>query len=564
VNSVCRLIGFLNFFHLLKIKSKKKSMSTFHPTRRTGLQLLFLNNVPHNPSKPMKISNLKIVHYCKPAIRHATAAARHIGSAFCLFALACSVLLSQNAHATLLYSDAFNYAPATKLPSPWAGAPTSGQPVVAGDLAYSGLADMGTNMVQINGGTGGTTSGARTDFTGGTTSGSVYVQFLLRLTNGTTGIGTSGTGTPVVELHKNGTSGSYLFSVNLLNNSGNIEASELAVSGIPFGLVSQPLANSATPRLEDHTAYKIAFANGIPRTLVSGGLGATFDLSCDLFAAFNQPTSTADAFASNMFSVTYAVDCNNGNSLPLYPVKVIVSLMAVYGNPSSFTLDATGTQVENTGIPVPPNSPPGGTELGRRIPVANNVFAGAFVAANQTSSFDALLERWDTQLRLRRADGSEIATLVPAYRVDDTARYFANGVANSIDLCYSGLNAAGQLVSDPSLATTIVRQVRNNTKCTTIAPNGPSTPTGQRVKFDAAASPFKDCLRIAFFGADVVKNLTGATLWYTTPFGGNASIVTFANSIKQYVSLADTGALVLGEASAAGPGCQIDTIHVPN
>jgi len=348
------------------------------------------------------------------------------------------------------------------------------------------------------------------------------------------------------------------------NNSGNIEASELAVSGIPFGLVSQPLANSATPRLEDHTAYKIAFANGIPRTLVSGGLGATFDLSCDLFAAFNQPTSTADAFASNMFSVTYAVDCNNGNSLPLYPVKVIVSLMAVYGNPSSFTLDATGTQVENTGIPVPPNSPPGGTELGRRIPVANNVFAGAFVAANQTSSFDALLERWDTQLRLRRADGSEIATLVPAYRVDDTARYFANGVANSIDLCYSGLNAAGQLVSDPSLATTIVRQVRNNTKCTTIAPNGPSTPTGQRVKFDAAASPFKDCLRIAFFGADVVKNLTGATLWYTTPFGGNASIVTFANSIKQYVSLADTGALVLGEASAAGPGCQIDTIHVPN
>jgi len=348
------------------------------------------------------------------------------------------------------------------------------------------------------------------------------------------------------------------------NNSGNIEASELAVSGIPFGLVSQQLDGSSTPRLEDHTAYKIAFANGIARTLISGGLGATFDLRCDLFAAFNQPTSTADAFASNMFSVTYAVDCNNGNSLPLYPVKVIVSLMAVYGNPSTFTLDASGTLVEDTGIPVPANSPPGGTELGRRIPVANNVFAGAFVAANQTSSFDALMERWDTQLRLRRVDGSEIATLIPAYRVDDTARYFANGLANSIDLCYSGLDAAGALVSDPSLATTIVRQVRNNAKCTLIAPNGPSTPIAQRVTFDGAASPFKDCLRTAFFGADVLKNATGSTIWYTTPFGGSANIVTFANSIKQYVSQADTGALVLGEASAAGPGCQIDTIHVPN
>jgi hypothetical protein len=348
------------------------------------------------------------------------------------------------------------------------------------------------------------------------------------------------------------------------NNSGNIEASELAVSGIPFGLVSQQLANSATPRLEDHTAYKIAFANGIARTLVSGGFGTAFDLRCDLFAAFNQPTSTADAFASNMFSVTYAVDCNNGNSLSQYPVKVIVSLMAVYGNPGTFTLDASGTLVEDTGIPAPPNSPPGGTELGRRIPVGGSVFAGAFVAANQTSSFDALMERWDTQLRLRRSDGSELATLVPAFRVDDTARYFFSGLANSVDLCYSGLNAAGQLVSDPSLASTIVRQVRNNAKCAAIAPSGPSTPIPQRVTFDAAASPFKDCVRTAFFGADVVRNRAGATIWYTTPFGDSANIVSFANSVKQFLSLTDTGTVVLGEANAAGPGCQIDSIHVPN
>src|SRR5262249_23553406 len=107
------------------------------------------------------------------------------------------------------------------------------------------------------------------------------------------------------------------------NSNGLIDASELQVSGIPFGLVSERLVGSATPRIEDHTAYKIIYFNGMQRRAVSGVPAGAFDLQCDLFAAYNQAASTADAFASNMFSVTYSVDCNNGNSQGLYAVKVI-------------------------------------------------------------------------------------------------------------------------------------------------------------------------------------------------------------------------------------------------
>ena len=349
------------------------------------------------------------------------------------------------------------------------------------------------------------------------------------------------------------------------NNNGLIDASELAASGIPFGLASERLVNSATPRLEDHTAYKIAFANGVARVRTSGGTGSTFDLKCDLLAAYNQPTSTTDAFASNMFSVIYAVDCNAGGSVGQYPVKVIVTTMGVYGTPGSFTLDTNNTQQSAGAPPVPPNSPPGGGELGRIIPTRDSVFAGVFVASGQTSNFAVLSERWETQLRLRRSDGSELATLAPAYRVDDTARYFDNGsLAHSIGLCYSGLDSNGNLVTNPLQAGTIVRQVRGGRlNCAAVAPNGPATPTNSQVAFDDPASPFVSCVRSGFFGADVVRNSAGPSIWYTDVFGANANTVPFANSIKQFVSIADSGSIVLAEAAAAQAFCP-GTTHVPN
>lgn len=343
------------------------------------------------------------------------------------------------------------------------------------------------------------------------------------------------------------------------NRNGLVDNDELAVSGIPFGLVAEQLVNSTTPRLEDHTAYKILFNDDVARVLRSAGQG--FDLRCNLFAAYNQPTSTEDAFASNMFSVTYAVDCSNGTSAALYPVRVIVSVMALYRTPRSFTLDATGAQQDVDTPPVPPSSPDGGDELGRRIPARTPVFDGVFVAANQTSNFDVLFERWDTKLRVRRANNDEVATLVPAFRVRNPARYFDNGIARSIDLCYFGLDAGGTLVTDPAVSPTIVRQVRPN--CS-IAPNGTSTPVANRIGYDDPRSPFNACRRDAFFGSDVVRNPGGPTTWYTDAFGGSASTVVFANSIRQLIRQGDTLAVELGEAAASQQPCGATTVHAPN
>jgi hypothetical protein len=350
------------------------------------------------------------------------------------------------------------------------------------------------------------------------------------------------------------------------NHNGLLEAGELSASGIPFGLASEALVNSPTPRLEDHTAYKIIYANDAVRTRVSGGSGTSFDLHCDLFAAYNQPASTADAFGSNLFSVIYAVNCNSGNSVGQYPVKVIVTTMAVFGDPGSFTLDANGTQQQNAGTAVPSTSPQGGSELGRLIPSRDAVFAGVFVPNTQMSDFGTLVERWETQLHLRRPNGDELATLAPAFRVDDPARYFDNGaLARSIDLCYSGLDANGNLVTDPLQAAAIVRQVRGGgaINCASVAPNGPATPTSSRVAFDDATSPFRGCRRSAFFGADAVHN-SGAAIWYTDAFGANASNAAFANSIKQLIATADTDSIVLAETHAVQLTCTGSTVHVPN
>jgi hypothetical protein len=352
------------------------------------------------------------------------------------------------------------------------------------------------------------------------------------------------------------------------NLNGTLDANELAVSGIPFGLASEQLVNSNTPRTEDHTAYKIAYINGANRTLVSGGIIANFDLQCDLFSAYNQPTSTSDAFGSNMFSVIYAVDCNQGSSLTQYPVQVIISTMAVYGQPGNITLDTSNTQLETHATAVPPTSPAGGTELGRLVPTSDRVRAAAFVPSGQTSSFAPLVERWETQLRLRSSDNSEVATVNPAFSVTDTARYFDrdnNTIAYSVDLCYSGFDANGGLVNDPTLASTIVKEVRGSAACTTIAPNGPATQTSVRLPPTDPNSPFKSCARSAFFGSDVVHNSTGGpTIWYTDAFGGNASPTFFANSIKQFIAQMDTGSIVVAAASASQQFCQSTLVHVPN
>ena len=107
---------------------------------------------------------------------------------------------------------------------------------------------------------------------------------------------------------------------------------------------------------------------------------------------------------------------------------------------------------------------------------------------------------------------------------------------HTIDLCYTGLDAAGRFLDDPLLGGSIVRQARGP-ECGSIAPNGPSTPRAARVAFDDPRSPFNGCRREVTFATSAVRNGGGtATIWYTDAYGRAARPGVVSGALKQYVS----------------------------
>jgi len=88
-----------------------------------------------------------------------------------------SCLLLQNANASLLFSEAFNYTPGTALSGngPWTTGSSPGLTIGSGNLTYPGLADQGGNDLVIVNGT--ATSGIATY--ANQTAGQVYYSFLF-------------------------------------------------------------------------------------------------------------------------------------------------------------------------------------------------------------------------------------------------------------------------------------------------------------------------------------------------------------------------------------------------
>ena len=100
-----------------------------------------------------------------------------------LIAITATCLAFQTAHATLLFSDAFNYSPGNLGGNVNPGSSTwsvagSGLSIVSGDLTYSGLADQGGNELQI---TNGSATSSVITFAN-QTSGSIYYSFLFQPT----------------------------------------------------------------------------------------------------------------------------------------------------------------------------------------------------------------------------------------------------------------------------------------------------------------------------------------------------------------------------------------------
>jgi hypothetical protein len=144
-------------------------------------------------------------------------------------------------------------------------------------------------------------------------------------------------------------------------------------------------------------------------------------------------------------------------------------------------------------------------------------------------------------------------------------RYFdaSRGLARTIEVCYSGLDAAGRFVTDPLQATSIVRRARGGV-CAAVAPNGPATPVNQQIAFEDPASPFNACRRDAIFRDNLVRNGGGTTTWYTDAFGANGRTGPFSGSVKQFVAAVTVDTVLLAEAKANVPFCQAASVHAPN
>ena len=365
------------------------------------------------------------------------------------------------------------------------------------------------------------------------------------------------------------------------NGNGAIDTAERDASGVPFGYASEQLRayNAANGiananRDEDHVSYKIAWENGISRTRTVNGQLQTFDLSCDVLSVLHQETHSGESYASNLHEVLYAIDCSRGTDADRFGGKVIVSAMATFGNPGEFTV----AQANNTfttirfGASQPLNSPAGGTERGRVIPVADNVYAAILVPIGQTSDFTGGLEdTWYSTLALRRIDGTELVYVDPSYAVSSPSRFYdltqPDAVARSINLCYIGISATGVLIDDPLSASLIVRQARGP-ECSAIAPFGPQTPRVSRIDYDDPRSVFNGCRRRVTLGTTRITNGGGANVWYSDPYGRAARAGSFNGGVKQFVSAINNSNA--GDIDRVAFGADTDpclggsSIHAPN
>jgi hypothetical protein len=207
------------------------------------------------------------------------------------------------------------------------------------------------------------------------------------------------------------------------------------------------------------------------------------------------------------------------------------------------------------------------------IPRASDVYLAVLVPINATSDFaTGLRDTWYSALSLLRSDGTELAFVDPSFAVVSPSRYFdttrIDAIGHSIDLCYYGVNAAGELIDSPLRAGEVVLQVRGP-ECAAVAPNGPSTPLITRVAYDDPRSPFNGCQRTVTLGATRISNAGGPTAtFYSDPYGRATRAGSFVGGVKQYVSQTGNSAAAaidrVGFGGDTDPCLSGSNIHAPN
>lgn len=360
------------------------------------------------------------------------------------------------------------------------------------------------------------------------------------------------------------------------NKNGTIDANELAIAGIPFGYINNAVdlyfATHSTSmmfmRHEDHVGHKIEYANGEGDTgtgaptfnkNMTGGLIVPYKngesnwtdsgISCYHFDKIHQGVSSADALSNNMHEIIIHEKCTSKR--PGTPNSTtLLSGMMTFGAPGEFTefcndkrttIVSVGKNAETMNLP------------GTRGDGTRNIITRAcaertiLVPDGKFSSFP--YEEWDGTLRVVKPNGTEVAANNGSWEVLDAIRYYNPNSPTMIsyvsDLCYENKNGL---------------KFRGN-PCDAMTNYG--TTTG--ITWDDRRSFFHGLSRGQYINYHRINNAGGSEVWYTDPFGRNASTTPFPGSIKQIVSPVSltqfpSDPRIVQRENDSGSG----TVHAPN
>ncbi len=314
---------------------------------------------------------------------------------------------------------------------------------------------------------------------------------------------------------------------------------------IPFGLANEALDtwDPSGMRHEDHVGHKIEWENGVQLQRSENGQRVAIGVTCDFLTKIHQGTYSRDAFTNNLHELAYHVRCSDGTELH-------ATIMVAFGTPGEFVRSCDKATTVAVGPATPANSPAGNGV--RFIPDRACIEQYILVPPGQFSQFgQGLYEDWVSGNYLRRPDRSQLAYFDPHFAVFSPSRYFegtrSDLTGRSMDACYevepNGDRAAGG-------------------NCDASTSNGANLD----VSWDDPRSTLNGLVREVYFNQTVINNAAGAQVWYSDPFGGNASTTPFPGSIRQRVAALDNTRAFPLESQAFGSTRNYggNGVHAPN
>ncbi len=318
------------------------------------------------------------------------------------------------------------------------------------------------------------------------------------------------------------------------------------IGDVPFGVANEALLDwqPGAMRHEDHVGHKVEWENDVQLHYSINGSRVPFGTRCDWLAKLHQGTHSADALPNNTHEIYYAVRCTDGT-------QFAATVLSRFDRVGRFERACQKGTFVNTDIaPMPGQLNGRGTRL---IPDRTCADRHILVPRGQWSGYGAFYENWSSANYLRTADGREIAYFDPGFAVFNPARYHDPRVASrlsyTVDLCYERVGSGSR-----------ERRARGG-ECDWGTQGG-----ALRLTWDDPRSPFTGDKREVYFNQTTIVNTGGPTVWYTDPFGGNASPTPFRGSIAQQVAAVDNRRAYPLESQAVGANRPYggNGVHAPN